>query len=98
MPHYKTFIKSLTENKYAIFHKKEIPDNKMGVIHAPALQLLARGIIELKISDVTKKGTEKLNDNHIVVDLANALDSDGITMPAYCLKNVGRVLTSSKNK
>ena len=57
----------------------------MGQIHALTLQLLARGIIELKVSHVTKVGTDTLNDSHVVIDLANIKSSTGIVMPAYCV-------------
>ena len=58
----------------------------MGPIYALALQLLAKGITELKVSDQTKVGTNNLNDTNIIVDLANACDSEGIMMPAFSMK------------
>ena len=92
MPHYKAFIKSLKIKKEDIFHPDDVPKKLMGPIHALALQLLAKGIIELKVSDQIKVGTDNLNDTHIIVDLANACDSEGITMPAFCMEESWSVL------
>ena len=58
----------------------------MRPIHALALQLLAKGIIELKVSDQTKVGTDNLNDTHIIVGLTNACNSEGIMMPTFCME------------
>ena len=51
----------------------------MGPIHALAMQLLAKGIMELKVSDRTKIGTKKMNDRDIIV----ALSSDFFDMKKW---------------
>ena len=51
MPHYKAFIKYLKIKKEDIFHENNVPNKLMGPIYTLALQLLAKGIIELKVSD-----------------------------------------------
>ena len=86
MPHYKAFVKSLKIKKEDIFHADDVPSKLMGPIHALALQLLAKGIIELKVSDQTKVGTDNLNGTHIIVGLANACNSEGITMLDFCME------------
>ena len=49
------------------FHKSDVPITPMGHIHALTMQLLAKGLIELKVSDCRKVGTKELNDKHIIV-------------------------------
>ena len=87
-PHYKSFIKSIKENKTFIFHENHVPNKQMGPIHALVLQLLAKGIISVGVSDVSKIGSDKLNATHIVITLPNAIDSEGITMPAHMIEDL----------
>ena len=56
--HWREFIKVLKVNKTADFHEDYVPVKLMGPIHALAMQLLAEGIIELKVSDHTKVRTK----------------------------------------
>ena len=84
-PHYKSFIKTIKQYKEYIFHEEHIPKKKTGPIHALVLQLLAAGIISVGISDVSKIGTDKLNASHVVITLPNAMDEDGIAMPAHMI-------------
>ena len=84
-PLYNEFIKLLKNNKQDIFHEDDVPGQFMGPIHALALQLYAKGIIRLAVSDSTKVGTDKLNNKHIVVLMASGIDEDGFSMPALFL-------------
>ena len=55
-PQYDFFLKTIKESKALIFEPNEVPNtNKVvGPIHALCLQLLANGIIDLKIADDAK--------------------------------------------
>ena len=79
------FIKVLKAKKEDIFHASNVPNKRMGPIHALALQLLARGIISVDVVDRTKLGTDKLREEHLTVSLPNAPDSDGCVFPAYTI-------------
>ena len=57
--HWREFIKVLKVNKIDYFHEDNVPMKLMCPIHALAMQLLAKGIVVLKVSDYTKIGTEK---------------------------------------
>ena len=84
-PQYKSFVKSLKENKTTIFHADNIPGTKMGPIHALVLQLLGKGIIAFDIADSTKVGTKELNDSHVIFYLPTSIDDDGTNLPAYTI-------------
>ena len=58
-PRYRTYIKAMKEHKNDTFHVGCIPNKFMGPIHALALQLVAKGIIGIEGSDLTKFGTDK---------------------------------------
>ena len=79
------FIKALKSKKEDIFHASNVPNKKMGPIHALALQLLSRGIISVDVVDRTKLGTDKLREEHLTVSLPNAPDSDGCIFPSYTI-------------
>ena len=51
------------------------------------MQLLAKGIIGLDIPDNNKVGTNKLTGEHVRITLLNAVDSDGLVLPAYMVQN-----------
>ena len=56
-----SFLKTLKNNRQNLFYKDDVPKGKeMGQVHAVCLQLVARGIISLGVTDRTKVGTEKL--------------------------------------
>ena len=57
----------------------------MGPIHALVLQLIAKGIVALGISDSTKTGTAKLNDNDVMLYLPNEMNDNGTCLPAYTI-------------
>ena len=79
-------LKLLKQNKTAIFHSDHVPKKKTGQFHALAIQLLAKGIIGLDIPDNNKVGTNKLTGEHIRITLPNAVDSDGLVLPAYMVQ------------
>ena len=92
-PDYKDFIKSIKQKKEFIFHENNVPKKSMGPIHALLLQLVAKGIISVSISDVSKIGTDKLISKHVVICLSNTVDADGITMPAHMIDSLWEGLT-----
>ena len=81
------FIKDLKADMAKIFHKDDMPKNKkMGQIHALGLQLLAKQIIALSVTDCTKIGTNDFCDKHLAVMLPN-IDDDGTVMPSYLVRS-----------
>jgi len=74
--------------KHLIFRKDHMPKTTMGQYHALALQLVAKGVIGLDVTETSKIGTNKLTINHIGINLPNAYDGDGIILPAYMLDHV----------
>ena len=67
---WREFIKVLKKHKADYFYKNDVPNKLMGLIHALAVQLLAKGIIEFLVAHRTKVGTKELNEKHIVVALS----------------------------
>ena len=60
----------------------------MGQIHALALQLITKGIIELIVYDNSKIGTDSVLSSDLRVHLPFGKERKGVgfvTMPAYCL-------------
>eukprot|EP00956_Cyclotella_meneghiniana_P033009 scaffold92750_cov52-Cyclotella_meneghiniana.AAC.2 len=70
--------------KERVFHADSRPKNK-GPIHALCLQLFAKGIIHLDISNHTKIGTETIMDKDVSIKLSMGVDSSGISLPAYTI-------------
>ena len=60
----------------------------MGPLHSLVLQLLAKGILALSISDMTKIGKKDMSAKHVSIALPNAIDDDGILMPAYMMEDL----------
>ena len=83
--HYSDFVKALKADKDNIFHASDVPKDKMGPIHALVLQLTDKGIVALGISDSTKTGTAKLNDNDVMLYLLNGMNDNGTRLPAYTI-------------
>ena len=54
----------------------------MGLIHALALQLIAKNIIALMVTDCTKIGTDKLRQENLVVTIPMA-KLGHITLPVF---------------
>ena len=53
------FVKLMKAHKGLIFHEDDVPGREMGQVHALCLQMIAKGIIVLKVDDKTKVGTDK---------------------------------------
>lgn len=79
-------IKVLKSGKEKIFHADNVPSRNTGPIHGLVLQLLAKRIIGLTVSDTTKVGTDKLMKRHLIARLLNS-DDDGMSMPSYLMDN-----------
>ena len=64
-------IKLIKSNKNQIYHKNDIPNKMMGPIHALCLQLVAKRIIELAITDDKKNliGMTDLSPLNVIVRL-----------------------------
>ena len=56
----KEFVKIMKAQKGLIFHEGDVPGREMGQVHALCLQMIAKGMIELKVNDKTKVGTDKI--------------------------------------
>ena len=88
VPKPRAFVKTLKLKKEFFFHKDHVPKTNMGQIHGLCLQMLARGIIGLRSSDPSKVGTDKFDENDVVVCLLDAVDEtdpDKCLQPAYTL-------------
>ncbi len=83
-PTCKSFIKSLKAKKADIFHLEDVPKRLMGPIHGVALQLFAKGIIGLAVSDSTKIGAKDLNPKHVRVTLP-VKKVNNATRPVYTI-------------
>jgi hypothetical protein len=85
---YKAFINAIKTKKDVIFHPDDVPHKLMGPIHALALQMLAKGIIELYVSDTTKIGTDKISDSHVLIRIPNAKDEHGTILSAHGIRGL----------
>ena len=54
-------------------------------IHALCLQMVAKGIIALDVSDKTKVGTEDLQSSHVVITSRTGKTADGNDMLAQSI-------------
>ena len=61
------FVKLMKAHKGLIFHEDDVPGREMGRVHALCLQMTAKGIIELKMDDETKMGTDKVTRRELSV-------------------------------
>ena len=52
------FVKLMKAHKGVILHEDDVPGREMGQVHALCLQMIAKGIIQLKVDDKTKIGTD----------------------------------------
>ena len=87
-------MKMLKANKQSIFHTDNLPKTNMGQYHALALQLVAKGVIALDVTETSKIGTNKLSTDHIGIILPNASNGDGIILSAQMLDYVYAGMTS----
>eukprot|EP00956_Cyclotella_meneghiniana_P031331 scaffold81936_cov56-Cyclotella_meneghiniana.AAC.2 len=81
--------RALRDNKKTIF---TVVPKTMGPIHALLLQLIANGILNISVSDVSKIGQPKLTTKDVVLKLATTVE-DGIEQPAYMLVSTWRQMT-----
>ena len=67
----------MKEDKRSIFAKGYVPGQNDALVHALALQLVARGIIGLSVPDNTLVGTYCLKSDDIRVSLLTGECADG---------------------
>ena len=83
----RVFMKTMKRARKTIFHRDDVPPlTNQSQIHAVGLQMIAGGLLALKVKDPTKVGTDKLNGAHLCVVCPNArYTKDGNTLcaPAY---------------
>lgn len=77
---------SIWDARGRIFHSQSQPQKKSPV-HALCLQLFAKGIINLGVTNTSKIGTETIMNKDVCITLAVGSDSEGITQPAYIIDN-----------
>ena len=81
------FLKAVKRERKTIFHRDDVPPlTNQSQIHAVCLQMVAGGILALKVKDATKVGTDKLNGAHLCVVCPNAKyakDGNTLCAPAY---------------
>ena len=71
------FTKVLKVHKEESFVTGDMPGTAMGPIHGFILQLLAKGVFELRVSDKAKAGGDKENNSHAEIGLtAKFLESN----------------------
>ena len=61
------FVKLMKTNKGLIFHEDDVPGREMGQVHALCLQMIAKGIIELKVNNKTNIGTDEMTRGELSV-------------------------------
>ena len=75
--HWTAFKKVLKVYQKKYFVTGDMPGSAMGPIHGLIFQLLVKGAVELRVTDKSKVGREKLNDYHAEIGLtAKFLESD----------------------
>ena len=79
------FIKAMKQDKDHIFHKDDVPREKMWQIYALTLQFIAKSIIALTVTDRTKMGSTKLRQDYLVVTIPMA--KQGSIYHSSCFHN-----------
>ena len=81
------FLKAMKREGKTIFHRDDVPPlRNQSQIHAVCLQMVAGGLLALKVKDATKIGTDKLNKRHLCVVCPNtkyAKDGNTLCAPGY---------------
>jgi len=81
------FMKAIKRERKTIFHRDDVlPLTNQSQMHAVCLQMIAGGLLALKVKDATKVGTDKLNGTHMWVVYPNAnyaKDGNTLCAPAY---------------
>lgn len=78
------FMKALKSAKGTLFHENDVPKKLTGQIHGLALQLVAKGIIKLDVSDKTKIGTKHFKVDDVCISLP-VTKVNGVPLPAYAI-------------
>ena len=61
------FVKLMKAHKGFIIHEDDVPGREMGQVYALCLQMIAKGMIELKVNEKTKVGTDKITRRDLSV-------------------------------
>ena len=81
------FMKAMKQARKTIFHRDDVlVIGKEGQVHGSCLQMMARGLIALRVADNTKAGTDKLTRTHLCVVCPNAKrvqDGNILQAPGY---------------
>ena len=83
------FLKAVKPERKTISHRDDLPSLlNQSQIHAVCLQMIAQGLVALKVKDATKVGTKKkkLNRAHLCVVCPNARyakNRNTLRAPAY---------------
>ena len=67
---FSSFTKSMKAYKDQLFHPQDVPKGSMAQFHALTLQLIATGIIGLKVKDNKHIGTDKIQMTNVTVFLS----------------------------
>ena len=78
----------MKDKKKSIFAEGHVPDKLMGPIHALALQMFARGIINIVVTKNDKVGTNKLQNEHFAVIMTFREDNKGALVPSYTIPSI----------
>ena len=81
------FLKAMKQERKTTFHRDDLPPlTNQNQISSVCLQMISGGLMALKVKEVTKVGTDKLNGGHLCVVCPNTkYTKDGNTLcaPAY---------------
>ena len=94
-----SFLKTLKGARQKLCHKDDVPKGKeMGQVHAVCLQMIAKGIISLNVTDRTKVGTDKIEKKHLAVTCPRAkrnVDGDECWCPGFMVDELWEGLNLS---
>ena len=80
-------MKAMKQARKTIFHRDDVPRiGKEGQVHGVCLQMMARGLTALRVTDNTKIGTDKLTRSHLCVVCPNTKrvqDGNVLWSPGY---------------
>jgi hypothetical protein len=80
-----SLVKYIKDNKHSIYHESDVPGRSMASIHSLCIQLVATGILELRISDTNKKnlGKTDLAYDSVVIGLGKTEDQVNIMIDPF---------------
>ena len=94
-----SFLKTLKAKRQKLLHKDDVPKGKdMGQVHAVCLQMIAKGIIALNVTDRTKVGTGQVAKKHLAVTCPRAkriVDGDECWCPGFMVDELWEGLNLS---